>query len=41
MKPVSRHHVHKGKSAGQFRRNVKTVAAANLKMGLQRGGWRL
>ncbi|WNK14221.1 MAG: hypothetical protein [Microvirus sp.] len=40
MRPVSRSRVNKGRSAGQFRRNTRTVAAANV-TGLNRGGWRL
>lgn len=38
---MKRYRVNKAKSAGQFRRNVKTVAAANVQDGLARGGWRL
>lgn len=38
---MKRSHVNKAKSAGQFRRNVKTTAAANVQKGLARGGWRL
>lgn len=41
MKPVSRSHVNKGRSARQFKRNTRTVAAANTAGGLMRGGWRL
>nr|QJB19294.1 MAG: hypothetical protein [Microvirus sp.] len=41
MKPVSRHPVNKGRSARQFKRNTRTVAAANTAGGLMRGGWRL
>lgn len=40
MKPVRRSPVSKGRSAAQFRRNTRTVAAANVQ-GLNRGGWRL
>lgn len=41
MKPVSRYPVNKGRSAGQFKRNVRTTAAANVANGPMRGGWRL
>lgn len=41
MKPVSRHHVNKHKSARKFRQHSKKVAAANVSMGPMRGGWRL
>jgi len=41
MKPVSRHGVNKHRSARQFKRNTRTVAAANTAGGLMRGGWRL
>lgn len=41
MKPVSRHPVSKRRSAKQFRRNVGTVAAANVAGSPMRGGWRL
>jgi hypothetical protein len=37
---MKRFAVNKGRSAAQFRRNTKTVAAANMQ-GLNRGGWRL
>lgn len=41
MKPVSRRGVNKRRSARQFQRNSRTVAAANMAMGPMRGGWRL
>lgn len=41
MRPVSRSHVNKHASARQFKRNVRTVAAANMQIGPMRGGWRL
>lgn len=41
MRPVSRSHVSKRKSAKQFARNTRTVAAANLAVNPMRGGWRL
>ena len=41
MKPVSRSPVNKNRSARQFKRNTRTVAAANTAGGLMRGGWRL
>jgi hypothetical protein len=41
MKPVSRHHVNKHSSARQFKRNSRTVAAANVANMPMRGGWRL
>lgn len=41
MRPLSRHGASKGKSAGQFRRNVSRTKAPNLQKGLMRGGWRL
>lgn len=40
MRPVRRSGVNKGRSAHQFRKNTRTVAAANMQ-GLNRGGWRL
>lgn len=40
MKPVSRHGVNKHRSARRFGNNTRTVAAANMKMGPMRGGWR-
>ena len=41
MKPVSRHHVNKHRSAKSFGRNTRTVAAANISLNPMRGGWRL
>lgn len=41
MKPLSRSHVSKSKSAGQFRSNVRTTKAANVQAGPMRGGIRL
>lgn len=41
MKPVSRHHVNKHRSARQFQSHSRTVAAANLALNPMRGGWRL
>lgn len=41
MRPVSRHGVHKGRSAGQFRSNVSRTKGANLKGSPMRGGIRL
>ena len=41
MKPVSRHHVNKHKSAKQFGHHTRTVAAANVQHMPMRGGWRL
>lgn len=41
MRPVSRSPVNKHRSARQFQRNTRTVAAANMQMGPMRGGWRL
>ncbi|WNK13464.1 MAG: hypothetical protein [Microvirus sp.] len=41
MRPVSRRPVNKGRSSRQFGANTRTVAAANMKMGPMRGGWRL
>jgi len=35
-----RHHVNKGKSAGQFRRNVKRTKSVNLAAPPMRGGYR-
>ena len=40
MRPVSRSPVNKHRSARQFQRNTRTVAAANMQMGPMRGGWR-
>jgi len=36
-----RSHVHKGKSAQQFRHNVGTTHPKNMAMRPMRGGWRL
>lgn len=41
MKPVSRGHVNKHKSAKSFARNTRTTKSANVQMGPMRGGWRL
>lgn len=41
MKPLSRSHVSKTKSAGQFKSNVRTTKAANIQAGPMRGGIRL
>jgi hypothetical protein len=41
MRPVSRSRVNKSRSAAQFRRNSRTVAAANTGSQPMRGGWRL
>lgn len=41
MKPLSRKHVHKGKSARSFKKHVKTTKAANMAINPMRGGWRL
>nr|QJB19447.1 MAG: hypothetical protein [Microvirus sp.] len=40
MKPLSRSGVSIGRSAGQFKRNVRTTAGANVSAPM-RGGWRL
>jgi len=41
MKPLHRSAVHKAKSAGAFRNNVRTTKAANMSAGPMRGGIRL
>lgn len=41
MKPSSRRHVSKSKSAGSFKRNVSHTKAANLRPTPMRGGIRL
>ena len=41
MKPVHRRAVNKHKSAKQFGRHTRTVAAANVAKNPMRGGWRL
>lgn len=41
MRPVKRMAVHKGKSAGQFRKNVSKTRAANVAPAPMRGGIRL
>jgi len=41
MKPISRNHVHKGKSAGKFRKNTRHTKSANMKSAPMRGGIRL
>jgi hypothetical protein len=38
---MHRSHVHKGKSASQFRHNVGRGKAANFAQAPMRGGWRL
>lgn len=38
---MQRRYVNKGKSARQFRKNVSTTKAANLRGAPMRGGWRL
>lgn len=41
MRPVSRSHVSKGRSAGHFRHNVSRTKGANLRTAPMRGGIRL
>lgn len=41
MKPLSRHHVNKRKSARAFKHNVQSTKAANMSINPMRGGWRL
>jgi hypothetical protein len=41
MRPVARHSVSKVKSVRKFNSKARTVAAANVKIGPMRGGWRL
>jgi len=41
MRPSSRHHVSKGKSARQFRHNTTKTKAVNVRPGPMRGGIRL
>lgn len=41
MRPVSRHGVNKGRSAGKFRGQMRRTKAPNMAKGLMRGGWRL
>lgn len=41
MKPLTRSSVSKGRSAAQFRGNIGRVKAANIRVGLARGGIRL
>lgn len=40
MKPTSRHHVNKNKSARKFRAATTHTKAANMRAPM-RGGWRL
>lgn len=40
MRPVKRQYVHKGRSAGQFKRNVSRTKGANVHAPM-RGGWRM
>lgn len=40
MRPLSRRHVNKGRSARKFRGHGRRTKAANMK-GPMRGGWRL
>lgn len=41
MRPTKRGFVNKGKSSGQFKKNVSRTKAANLPRTPMRGGWRL
>lgn len=41
MRPTARHAVSKVKSVKKFNSQARTVAAANMKIGQMRGGWRL
>lgn len=41
MRPSSRKHVNKGRSARQFRGNTKRTKSPNLRTMPMRGGWRL
>ena len=41
MRPLARHPVSKGRSAGKFRRNVSRTKAINMKGAPMRGGIRL
>lgn len=41
MRPISRGHVSKGRSAGKFRRNTMRTKSPNVSARPMRGGWRL
>lgn len=41
MKPLDRNPVRKGRSAAQFRNNVRTTHPANMNIVPMRGGWRM
>lgn len=41
MRPSKRYGVHKGRSAGQFRRNVSRTHPVNVRVSVMRGGIRL
>lgn len=41
MKPLDRVPVSKVKSVRKFNAKARTVAAANMRIGPMRGGWRL
>ena len=41
MRPTSRHHVNKGKSANTFRHHSKHTKGANMRTNPMRGGIRL
>lgn len=41
MRPLKRHGVNKGRSAGQFRKHAGRVKAPNAMVAPMRGGWRL
>lgn len=41
MKPLSRHGVSKGRSAGKFKKSVGRTKSANVAGAPMRGGWRL
>ncbi|UDN67549.1 hypothetical protein [robinz microvirus RP_41] len=41
MKPISRHHVNKKRSASKFRHSVSRTHGKNIAQAPMRGGWRL
>lgn len=41
MRPLKRKPINKHRSARTFRKQSSRTKAANLKGGIQRGGWRL
>jgi hypothetical protein len=41
MRPLSRSHVSKGRSARKFKKNIQRTKSPNMSIKPMRGGWRL